>query len=807
MVLSLAAAGIGAAGLLGWIFDVPALKRIHPSWVTMKANTAICLMLMGMATATVARFSRPGGWPRRLAAAAAVLVVAVAAATMAEHVLGVDLGIDQVLFAESEAEAGRSFRGRMGPASAFIFGCLGLGVLLADVRTRSDRAPATACVIGAAFATVLIFVSYFVEVELHPAVLKYVSIAFHTVVAFVLLSMAGLLARPERGMMAAVLSPGPAGQMVRRLLPAVLVIPTLAGWVFTLGREQGFYGKGGAVALQAVSVTLAFTWLVISTTRAMNALSLGRRVAEGKMAASERLLTDFFNNAAVGMAFVDLEGRWEKVNDKVCLITGYSRDELLGHSFVEITHPDDIEPDWDNARRLLDGSIATYTMEKRYLHRSGSVVWINLSVSLQRDDAGRPRHFITVFKDVTEKRRASDAIREAMEEATASRQRAEAASRAKDDFLAALSHELRTPLTPVLMIATELAGDEGLPSAVREQLRTICQNVTLEARLIDDLLDLTRVSRGKLELRLATVDTHAVIRDAVEIVRGDMVGRALDLRVETDAGRSHVEADPTRLRQVVWNLLKNAVKFTPDGGKIVVRTGNPTSEVIRIEVADTGCGIPAEAMERIFLPFDQGKLSGRHRFGGLGLGLSISKALMEAHGATVCVSSDGVGCGSTFATEMRTVEPVEERSGDHEPGAVSLASPVRVMVVDDHRPTLDALVRVLERRGFHVCRADSVAGALALAGREPIDVLVSDLGLPDGTGLDLLRGLREKAPVEAVAISGYGMENDLKLSREAGFAAHLVKPINLGELVTVISRLGRNGAAKAGAATPVTERQ
>lgn len=319
--------------------------------------------------------------------------------------------------------------------------------------------------------------------------------------------------------------------------------------------------------------------------------------------------------------------------------------------FYERIHPQDRE----RTRQAIAASIANkgrYDIEYRTVSPEGRVKWIRAIGQTFYDDIGTPVRFDGVTLDVTQRKRDEDALRHSIEEANRSRKRAEEASRAKDDFLAALSHELRTPLNPVLMLATEMAGDPALPENVREDVRMIQRNIGLEARLIDDLLDLTRISRGKLKITLEPVDTHELLRQAEGIVRSDLAGRSLQFELALEAGEAVVLGDSARLQQVFWNLLKNAVKFTPDGGRITVRTRNPVPGRIQIAIEDTGRGIHPDDLERIFAAFDQGELNGRHAFGGLGLGLSISKALVDLHHGTLCAASPGPGEGATFTVEL-----------------------------------------------------------------------------------------------------------------------------------------------------------
>jgi PAS domain S-box-containing protein len=364
--------------------------------------------------------------------------------------------------------------------------------------------------------------------------------------------------------------------------------------------------------------------------------------------------------------------------------------------------------------------------------------------------------------------------------------RAEAASRAKDRFLAALSHELRTPLTPVLLRVAALAGSPDLPGSLRSDLRMIQRNVELEAKLIDDLLDLTRITRGKLSLHFEVVGVHEMLRHVAEICGEEAGSKQIEIDVHAAADEQHVWADPGRLRQVFWNLVKNAVKFTPAGGRITVRTSNSAPGKIQVEVIDPGIGIDPEVLPRLFNAFEQGDPTVTRSFGGLGLGLAISKALVDQHSGVLTGVSAGRGHGATFTVILATVAPSVPEEAVVTPAGGSRG--LRLLLVEDHEPTLEVMAALLEIAGHEVSTATDLRSARALAASRELDLVVSDLGLPDGTGFDLMCELRDRYGLKGIAVSGYGMEEDLRRSREAGFLEHLVKPVDVEKLKAALAR-------------------
>jgi len=369
---------------------------------------------------------------------------------------------------------------------------------------------------------------------------------------------------------------------------------------------------------------------------------------------------------------------------------------------------------------------------------------------------------------------------------------AEAASQAKDRFLAVLSHELRTPLMPAFMTVAALESDMSLPARVREALKNVRRNLELETKLIDDLLDLGRVMTDKRRLRRQPLSMHFLIERVAEMLRHDLNQKSLFLKLELDA-RDTVEGDSSRLQQVLWNLLSNAIKFSNPGGEIIVRTSNPDSQSLEVQVIDSGAGIDASVMPKIFEAFEQGEAPMMRRQGGLGLGLSIAKPIIEAHGGTLTPQSDGAGMGATFTITLPLcTEPISLGGDPFQSDRSTGESPLRVLLVEDHAETARLLSRLLECSGHSVTTAGDVESALRLAREGQFDVVVSDIGLPDGTGYDLMRQIRDEHRIPGVALTGYGMDDDVQKSIEAGFADHVLKPIDSLQLEAVLSRVARN---------------
>lgn len=475
------------------------------------------------------------------------------------------------------------------------------------------------------------------------------------------------------------------------------------------------------------------------------------------------------------------------------------------------------EEDRERARHALQHAIETHTdydIEYRVNPAAGRQRWIAAKGRSFYAGDGRLLGMVGVVQDITDRKQAEIELKRARDEALA-------ASQAKDEFLAALSHELRTPLNPVLLLASSAAGNLELPPAIRADFNLIHKNIALEARLIDDLLDLTRITHGKLKLEQQGCDLHSVLRDALAHVQPEMTEKELKLTTGFAAKPSLVLGDSVRLQQVFWNILKNAVKFTPEGGRMAVETSvAPGADSVLVRITDSGIGMTPAEIDRIFMAFTQGDHAGAsktsHRFGGLGLGLAITKMLVEMHGGKVSAASAGRDQGSSFTIEL----PLYRGAKDAPPPTKKDSAPpvaparpsaaangtdrVRVLLVEDHAATRLTLTQLLRHRRYDVTSAASASEALRHAQAQEFDLVISDVGLPDRNGYELMGDLRQIDPqLGGIALSGYGMEEDIARSQAAGFAVHLVKPVTMARLEEAIVRLlpTSAGTEASGAAT------
>ena len=353
-----------------------------------------------------------------------------------------------------------------------------------------------------------------------------------------------------------------------------------------------------------------------------------------------------------------------------------------------------------------------------------------------RNRLGKILAGIVIDQDITEQNRSAEELRQTIHLEQKARLDAESASKFKDQFIAMLSHELRTPLTPVVLTLAAMERDPQMPKQFEDDIVMLRRNVGLETKLIDDLLDVTSIANGKFRLNMEPLNIHTLLASVMEIVGGDATAKSQTLNLKLAAQQHTVSGDPVRLHQVFWNILKNAIKFTPDGGTIEIITSNPGQDAVSVEINDYGVGISPAGLPRIFAAFEQADQTTNRRFGGLGIGLTISKAIVDLHGGIIRAESAGEGTGTRFHVQLRTIGPILELPRKVPRRRKPLTSELRLLVVEDHEDTSRVLCRLLRSIGYTVATAASVAAALSYAASNEIDVLLSDIGLPDASGHD-----------------------------------------------------------------------
>jgi PAS domain S-box-containing protein len=501
-----------------------------------------------------------------------------------------------------------------------------------------------------------------------------------------------------------------------------------------------------------------------------------RKQAEEALRQSEARYRDLFENANDAIYTLDLEGRITSVNRRAEQMFGYGRLELLGRSAAEFVPPEYLPRMQEALRRKLDDEETPTVYELEIIARDGLRIPLEVSSRLILRD-GVPAGIQGIARDISERKRVEQTLREA--------------HRRKDEFLAILAHELRNPLAPIRNAAEvlKMAGHDG-PNTSRA-LGMIERQAAHMARLVDDLLDVSRIGRGKIHLRKERLDLTALVRLAVEDHRPLLASLPLEVRVDLPEHPLWVLGDATRLSQVVGNLLHNAGKFTDAGGQVFVRLAAEDNQAV-LTIRDTGVGMEAGMLARLFEPFSQADRSLDRSRGGLGLGLALVKGLVELHGGNVAASSPGPGLGAAFAIRLPLVSaPVQAHSSPPSIGPAGRG--LRILVIEDNLDAAESLRMLLELKGHEVDVVYAGQAGLDRARKVRPDLVLCDIGLPGGMdGYAVARALRgdeQLAGVVLIALTGYGQEEDRRRATEAGFDRHLTKPVDPADLTRFLDGL------------------
>ncbi|EPX59525.1 hypothetical protein D187_003015 [Cystobacter fuscus DSM 2262] len=820
---------VAVLDLLGWSLASRLLIQLVP-WPgagIMMPNTAVGFILSGTAL-WLLHEEKANPWRRGTGQALALTTLLLGGLTLSEYISGADLGIDILLFSETVQQLTPKLPGRPAPSTALSFCLTGLMLLLMHVRTRQGWLPARLLALVVMLLSTLVLIGYlYLEESLfEPERLVFhlppsLPMAVHSALLFLLLSLGVLSVHPERGLTRLLLRDDIGGIMARRLLPATILIPLLVGGVLLLGERLGLYGATLGISVFVV-ITMAAVLLVVGwNASTLSLMDARHRSAEALRDSEERFRTSF-EHAPIGMSLTGLDGHFLNVNGALCELLGYSQQELLTKTFQDITCAEDLELDLENVRRLIQGELSTYQMEKRYIHKDGHLVTILLTASLVRDSRGEPLHFIAQIQDISERKQLEQAWRflaeagprlaasleprttlatvaglavpaladwcmidlfdeggrvqwveimaaspekahllremitayphdltqkgdivahvlqtgkpalvpeipEAILEATArdarhlellhrlesrsgivvplaTRERvlgaiiltmsesgrrygardlslaeelahraalaidnarlheqSGQATRTRDEVLRVVAHDLRTPLNVISLSARKfLTSPPEKRIADTTSLESIQKAVDRATRLIQDLLDVARMEAGRLSVERGLEQTARLVREAAELHRALTEEKSIQLTVAVAEDAPPVFADRDRVIQILSNLLGNALKFTPAGGRIALRA-EPAGHMMRFSVSDTGAGIPKENLPHLFEPFWQASAGNKQ---GAGLGLAIVKGLVEAHGGRIWVQSQP-GRGSTFFFTLPTVIPAAEHSSHH----------------------------------------------------------------------------------------------------------------------------------------------
>jgi len=496
-------------------------------------------------------------------------------------------------------------------------------------------------------------------------------------------------------------------------------------------------------------------------------------------AALSSVLQQVVSDVPMGYVQTDRQGRITHVNRRWCEMLQYSEADMLSRSLQDLTHPEDLELTRAAIHRLSQGGPSS-CIDKRYLRRDGATVWATSSVTALRAPDGQYQGLVEVVLDVSRRKQQELQLQQLVRELGE-------ADRRKSEFLATLAHELRNPLAPLAQ-ALQMLRLEPDADSVRRCCDIMERQLRHLVRLVDELLDIARIGRGKIALRPAIVELKDVVQCALDLSAPLVRQHRHALAVQLPAQPVHLHADATRLAQVLGNLLNNAAKYTPEGGRIEVNAWS-RGDSVAISVRDNGVGLPPEELPHIFDLFTQVGRSLDMAQGGLGIGLALSRQLVELHGGRISASSEGLGRGSVFTVELPTCATPQPSAHARSDLPLQCES-LRILVVDDNVDGANTLASLLQTYGHRTEVAYDGANALVQAQRFAAQAAFLDLSMPGMDGFELARQLRQRHPgITLVALTGWAAEADRQRSLQAGFSAHLTKPVDLAALQSTLGRV------------------
>jgi PAS domain S-box-containing protein len=771
---------VGTLVLLGWLFDVPALRTLLPGTNPMVASTAACFILTGV---SLGLQRRPAGQGARWAARTlALAAAAVGLLKLSEYVFGWNLGIDQTLGAINPGP----FPGEMALLTAITFTLSGTALAILDLETRRGGRPAQVLAAVALLPPTFGLIGrLFIVPTLSSVLAGTVVMALHTGLAFLALCAGILAARPDRGLMRTATGGGAAGLLLRRLLPGAVVALLLAGWLRLLGQREHLFGlEFGTALLVVVSIVLVAVLIWLS------ARSLER--SERALRSSDARIREIFENSPDAIVTIAPHSRITYFSPGAQSMFGYPAADVLGKPVIMLM-PEKYRSAHQAglARYLATGQtrVLGSTVELEGLKRNGDVFPLELSLSVWQTADGPA--FIGVIRDLSIRREAEEAIWTAREEAERARDQAEEANQAKSEFLSRMSHELRTPLNAILGFG-QLMEMEDLDPDSKESVGQIIRAGRHLLDLINEVLDISRIEAGSLSLSLEPVSVLDLATEAAEMIRPMAAERRVILQTDPGELRArYVLADRQRLKQVILNLLSNAVKYNREAGWVTMSLRSTDEGRVRLEVADSGHGIAEEETDRLFLPF-QRLGAGAAGVEGTGLGLALSKGLVEAMGGAIGASSVP-GEGSTFWVALAEAETPAAAVGADD--AETLPAPSSdgdrtVLYVEDNVPNLRLVEQVAARRP-NIRLLSAMQGQLGidLARQHHPDLILLDLHLPDMSGEEVLRTLRGDpvtSAIPVVMISADATPSTARRLLEAGARSFLTKPLDMRRFVRLL---------------------
>jgi signal transduction histidine kinase len=767
-----AAAYVIAGGLVsfaGWLTDTPRLTDWWNAGITIKANAALAFVVSGSALLLIALQPRR----RTLIRALGVAVALIGGLTLFEHVSGLDLGIDTLMFDEPAGAAATAAPGRMGPPASASFLAMGIALALTPGRSRVITWSVGLALAVLAIST-LSLTGYWYGAKPMYTIPRLTGIALQTATMLAAMSVGIMAALPHHQPFKTLSETSEIGSLARRLLLAAFIVPLVLGWLRVLGQRHELYDYLFGAALRTLVEIAILAGVVWWSVRAIQERDLARARAEAERRSTELRMERVLDASAVPFAVLDA------VKDRDGTIVDFS------WTYVNAAAASALKRD----RRVLPGK--RVSDEFPAVWQESGLFETLVSVAVRKEihefeSRFSPDHAQRWFKvvcspldgqvavwfaDVTSEKLQDFELR--------------AADRRKDEFLATLAHELRNPLAPIRQAAI-VANKAGVTDLQRQWCNEVIERqVQHMSLLLDDLIDVSRITRGKLELRKSPTPLQAIIQAAVETSRPLLDKKGQVLHTELPPAPILLNVDSLRIAQVVSNLLNNAAKYTNAGGTIRLSAAI-ADDALAIKVADNGIGIAREHLAEVFKMFSQVKSAEERSEGGLGIGLALTKGLVELHGGTVVAESPGVGEGSSFTITIpqaaaRAQGRASTRDTKHRPAASR-----RILIADDNADAAESLAILLRLDGHHVDIAHDGEDAIRVFNASNPDVALLDIGMPRLSGHEVAARIREQHKrVLLVAITGWGQAHDRAKAQAAGFDHHLTKPVDYEHLSGLI---------------------
>lgn len=755
-------------------------------------NTGLCAIACGLAIAFLALERPRVGLARFFAGFVALL----AGLTLIEHLTGMNLGIDTLLLNRPWGQTAAAAPMRMGVPASTSFLLLGIAGLLATASGKWLSIAAALPILTTAIA-LLSLTGYWFGADQLFGIARFTGIALLASMVIAALSAGMMAVLPDRGLAAALRRDDAGGAMLRRLVIPIICFPFALGWARILGEQASLFDPAFGTSLRTLAEIFVYFALIWWTANHVSQHATSAHKAESRLAA----IVESSEDAIVSKSLTGIIESWNAGAERVF---GYQAAEAVGKHISLLIPADRLQEEEVIISKLRRGERVEH-FETVRVRKDGALINVSLTISPVRNPRGEVIGASKIARDVTVRKELEQRREDLLEHERRAREEAERVSQLKDEFLATLSHELRTPLNAILGWS-QILGPTSEVDALKEGLDAIERNGRAQAQLIEDLLDMSRIVSGRVRLDVQTVELAPLIEAALESVRPASVAKEIRLTSVLNPHVGAVSGDPTRLQQVVWNLLANAIKFTPKGGRVSVTLRQVNSHV-EIIVHDTGIGIAPENLGLIFERFRQVDSSSTRLHGGLGLGLSIVKQLVELHGGVVEAHSPGAGQGATFTVSLPLSPLRRSEIKDPESGRSSILDErkvnldgVRVLVVDDEPDARALIQRILRKYGAEVRLADSAsAGIDALRAFRP-HVLISDVGMPEIDGYQFMRAIRELdeqhgGRTPAIALTAFARSEDRMRAILAGYQVHVAKPIEPQELAVMVAALTRGISA------------